>query len=68
MSVHGLLHYCAMFEMFSLFLEWVVRDVSGLDSVIHYLDDFLCVGPPSSNVCLLSTLQHITGRFGGGQD
>ncbi|XP_077338353.1 uncharacterized protein LOC143983017 [Lithobates pipiens] len=57
---------CAYFEAFSSFLEWVVRDVSGLESVIHYLDDFLCVGPPASNVCaiLLSTLQHIAGRFG----
>ena len=57
---------CAFFETFSSFLEWVVRDVAGTESVIHYLDDFLCVGPPSSNVCavLLATLQHIADRFG----
>lgn len=32
----------------------------------HYLDDFLCVGPPSSNLCgvLLATVQHLTERFG----
>lgn len=55
-----------MFEAFSSFLEWVVREVAGLDSVIHYLDDFLCIGPPASAVCaiLLSTLQHIADRFG----
>ncbi|XP_040186277.1 uncharacterized protein LOC120918659 [Rana temporaria] len=57
---------CAFFETFSSFLEWVVRDVARVDSVVHYLDDFLCVGPPSSRVCaiLLATLQHIAGRFG----
>lgn len=57
---------CAFFEKFSSFLEWVVRDVSGIQSVIHYLDDFLCVGPAGSNVCavLLGTLQHIADRFG----
>lgn len=57
---------CAMFEVFSSFLEWVVREVSGLESMIHYLDDFLCIGPPSSSVCaiLLSTLQHTAERFG----
>lgn len=57
---------CTMFEVFSSFLEWVVREVSGLESMIHYLDDFLCIGPPSSSVCaiLLSTLQHIAERFG----
>lgn len=57
---------CAFFEMFSSFLEWVVRDVSGINSVIHYLDDFLCVGPAGSNICavLLGTLQHIAERFG----
>lgn len=57
---------CALFEAFSSFLEWVVRDVSGINSMVHYLDDFLCVGPPGSNICavLLGTLQHIAERFG----
>lgn len=32
----GCFIYGAMFEAFSSFREWVVRDVSGLDSVIHY--------------------------------
>lgn len=55
-----------LFEAFSSFVEWVVRDVSGLNSVIHYLDDFLCIGPLDSNACavLLGTLQHIADRFG----
>ncbi|XP_077309137.1 uncharacterized protein LOC143928250 [Lithobates pipiens] len=57
---------CSVFEQFSSFLEWVVRDVSGIESIIHYLDDFLCIGPHASAVCaiLLSTLQHIAGVFG----
>lgn len=37
---------CTYFEAFSSFLEWVVRDMSGCASVIHYFSDFLCVGVP----------------------
>ena len=57
---------CALFEMFSSFLEWVVRDVSGVGSIIHYLDDFLCVGPAASRIAaiLLATLEHMAERFG----
>ncbi|CAH2246617.1 PREDICTED: uncharacterized protein LOC100494000, partial [Pelobates cultripes] len=36
---------CAYFEKFSTFLEWVVRRESAGGTVVHYLDDFLCVGP-----------------------
>lgn len=44
----------------------MVWEVSGVNSVIHYLDDFLCMGPPSSNLCgiLLATIQHVAERFG----
>lgn len=40
-------------------MEWVVCNVSGINSLNHYLDDL-------SNVCavLLSTLQHMAGAFG----
>ncbi|KAM3940651.1 uncharacterized protein RB166_000605 [Leptodactylus fuscus] len=57
---------CAYFEAFSSFLEWVVRDVSGLSSVIHYLDDFLCVGPGGSSECLvlMHTVQRVADLFG----
>lgn len=57
---------CALFEQFSSFVEWVVRDVSGVNSLIHYLDDFLCIGPADSRVCavLLASLQHIAEKFG----
>ncbi|KAM4043794.1 uncharacterized protein ACNLHF_014075 [Anomaloglossus baeobatrachus] len=57
---------CSYFEAFSSFVEWVVRDVSGLTSIIHYLDDFLCVGPAGSMVCagLLFALQKVAASFG----
>lgn len=29
---------CSYFELFSSFLEWVVKDLSGLRSILHYLD------------------------------
>ncbi|XP_069592246.1 uncharacterized protein [Ranitomeya imitator] len=57
---------CSLFETFSTFLEWVVRDVSDVASVIHYLDDFMFVGPPDSAVCgnLLATMEWVSGHFG----
>lgn len=57
---------CSYFEMFSTFLHWVVNCQSGKDSVIHYLDDFLFVGPPDSNICLdlLQIFRGITQDFG----
>lgn len=57
---------CALFEKFSSFVEWVVQDVSVVNSIICYFDDFLCVGPSSSEICgvLLATLEHIAARFG----
>ncbi|XP_077113673.1 uncharacterized protein LOC143768954 [Ranitomeya variabilis] len=62
----GCLLLCTYFEAFSSFLEWAVRDVSGLDSVIHYLDDFLCIGPDRSPCCevLLRTVVWIAELFG----
>ena len=35
---------CSLLEFFSTFLEWLVKKVSGKDSVDHYLDDFLFAG------------------------
>ncbi|KAM8945815.1 uncharacterized protein RCH25_049154 [Pelodytes ibericus] len=57
---------CSLFETFSSFLEWVIREESGSASIIHYLDDFLCVGPPDSSLCLtlLRTVEHVMHRFG----
>ncbi|KAM4013494.1 LOW QUALITY PROTEIN: uncharacterized protein ACNLHF_003571 [Anomaloglossus baeobatrachus] len=57
---------CAFFETFSSFLEWVVRDVSGWSSVVHYLDDFLCVGPADSAQCagILAAMEWVSAYFG----
>lgn len=57
---------CAYFETFSSFLEWVIREVSGHQSVIHYLDDFLCIGSKDSNVCsvLLHSAERVAKEFG----
>lgn len=47
-------------------MEWVVRDIAAVNSIIYYLDDFLCVGLASSEVCavLLTTLEYIAECFG----
>ncbi|CAH2315539.1 Hypothetical predicted protein, partial [Pelobates cultripes] len=42
---------CSYFEMFASFLEWVVARVAGIESLTHYLDDFLFVGPRESDDC-----------------
>lgn len=57
---------CSYFEAFSSFLEWVVKREAGWASVIHYLDDFLFMGPKDSRVCslLLHTMERVAGQFG----
>ncbi|XP_056419396.1 uncharacterized protein LOC130360877 [Hyla sarda] len=57
---------CRYFEMFGSFLEWVVRFETGSRSVIHYLDDFLFVGPDGSPRCvfLLDTFRFFMQKFG----
>ena len=54
---------CRIFEMFATFLEWLVRDQSGLQTVHHYLDDFIFIGGPSTSQCLtlMSTFQVYVG-------
>ena len=42
---------CASFEKFSTFLEWCIIKKTNSHYVIHYLDDFLLGGTPSSNHC-----------------
>lgn len=57
---------CSYFKTFSTFLQWVVCFQSGRESLIHYLDDFLFVGLPDSNIRaeLLQTFRSIAQNFG----
>ncbi|KAM4031882.1 LOW QUALITY PROTEIN: uncharacterized protein ACNLHF_019259 [Anomaloglossus baeobatrachus] len=57
---------CYYFELFSSFLEWVVRWDSGSHSITHYLDDFLFVGPSDSPQCqfLLDNFCRLMEKFG----
>ena len=32
-------------------LEWIIQ-ASGVHHILHYLDDFLVLGPPRSGVCM----------------
>ncbi|CAN2388360.1 RNA-mediated [Pristimantis euphronides] len=57
---------CAYFEAFSSFLEWVMRDIAGSETIIHYLDDFFCVAPGDTKGCLglLKAIEWVCGHFG----
>ena len=57
---------CSLFEIFSTFLEWLVKKVSGKDSVDHYLDDFLFACLYKSNDCafLMQTFSRICEDLG----
>lgn len=57
---------CHFFEMFSSFLEWVVRFETGSRSIIYYLDDFLFISPSPGPQCwyLLDTFCYFISRFG----
>lgn len=56
---------CYYFELFSSFLEWLVVQLAGMHSLLHYLDDFLFIGLASSGQChrLLSILQDTCEQF-----
>lgn len=45
----GVQFFCYYFEAFSSFTEWTVFHVTGSENLIHYLNDFLLMGPASSN-------------------
>lgn len=42
---------CAVFETFSRFLEWAVKELLTSTDVVHYLDDCLFLGRPGSPAC-----------------
>ena len=41
----------AIFEYFSSAMEWVTKTRLDIENIIHILDDFLILGPPSSYRC-----------------
>lgn len=42
---------CATFEKFATALHWIVQDRANIDTLVHYLDDFLFAGPANTLVC-----------------
>lgn len=42
---------CCLFEKFATFLQWELERRTGLDTVFHYLDDFLFLGHAGSDEC-----------------
>jgi hypothetical protein len=40
--------FCALFEKFATFLQWTLQKKSGLNTVDHYLDDFIFLGRPGT--------------------
>lgn len=57
---------CFYFEAFATFLQWVVMQIFPTGGILHYLDDFLFVGPASSDVCgrTLECFQAVCDYFG----
>ena len=57
---------CALFEKFSTFLHWAVAAKSGLDTLDHYLDDFIFAGSNLTNDCakLMHTFMDISVKLG----
>ena len=57
---------CSLFEKFATFLQWVVKSKSGLDTLDHYLDDFIFAGAASSNNCkiLMDTFKEVSQELG----
>lgn len=44
---------CSLFEKFSSFVEWAIKNESNSNNVDHYLDDFLFAAKRNSNDCKL---------------
>ena len=54
---------CHIFERFSTAVEWIPTNKFGIESIIHYLDDFLIVGPANSNqTCDIPFLKKYTKK------
>ena len=56
----------AYFETFSTFIEYCVRERSGSNGIIHYVDDFLCVSSiEHGGVSCLEMVQVLKGTISG---
>ena len=54
-----------LFNILADLLEWILQQ-QGVSSCIHYLDDFLTIGPPKSSSCRwnLDTIKHVCQWLG----
>ena len=58
---------CNLFEKFSTFLHWELqRQVVGVGTVFHYLDDFLFLGSAGSDecACLMQGFKNLCNAIG----
>ncbi|VDH91303.1 Hypothetical predicted protein [Mytilus galloprovincialis] len=57
---------CKLFNTFANFLQWVVERQSGLNSIDHYLDDFIFMGAENTNDCLvlMDTFTNVCNELG----
>lgn len=57
---------CAIFEKFSTFLQWVVKEKAGLSTLEHYLDDFIFAGRKQTGECrtLMEIFKQTCDEFG----
>lgn len=57
---------CNLFEKFSTFLHWLAENRVGLNSLDHYLDDFIFCGKRDSKECelLMNGFQNICSELG----
>ena len=61
----GLCSAPKLFNVAADLLQWIA-EYNGVIPLLHYLDDFLILGPPQSNICNynLATLKHLCRRLG----
>ncbi len=57
---------CASYERYSTFLQWCVQYETGIDTLSHYLDDYIFFSSKDSPNCqlLLDTFHEICQKFG----
>ena len=56
----GLSFSCKLFETFSTAVHWIIDHKLGGSGCVHFLDDFLFVGPANSPLCLQTLEMFLT--------